>query len=141
MSSAARATSSIGVSRWCSSTIGVRTSSANTWSATSATAIVSREPPDWFRAERPSDRALHRTGAYLVLADGEIVLPLQCHRNGEWMATTVVLSYDVLYTDRRRAAKSAAGARKRAGRAAARMTKKKRGGRRAVAPDVGEWTT
>ncbi len=104
-----------------------------------STAVVSRTPPEWLRKQEADRKDAARktiATAYLLLADGEVCLPLVA-RDGEWMAVTTLLPG--MTEGRQREGRNAAKARARAGRRAARKAAGNQGGRPPRPPEASEW--
>ncbi len=100
-----------------------------------ATAVVSRTPPGWVR---PGTGDV-TPAAYLLLADGEICLPvIVAHGDdGPWTATTALTASIAEGAQRERRNRRAQA--RRAGKASARKARTYEGGRPRQGPSASEW--
>jgi hypothetical protein len=94
-----------------------------------AAARVTRTRPKWLETDG-------NTAAYLLLGD-DVALPLVQHRDGELVATTVVMRG--LMPEHYRADRNASKQWLRQGRTRASVAQKSDGRRPDAAPDAAEW--
>lgn len=97
-----------------------------------ATALVTRERPAWLTEDE------HGTAAYLLLADGEICLPLMRRAAGELYSTTCLFRGQMAAIHRSRLNSNAQT--RRAGKKAGRRANRMETGRPVRGPSADEWT-